>query len=433
MFRLKTSRQQRPFVYLLPLILIHSHVAMGSAEQRGLQQNPTMTTLAPVSAVVAMPTSKPTTMAPTAAPTSPLDFTQINTILESTTLMLPTTTISPEADVDGCGVLGAIDLQIELMVTEQVNELLVDQELEIPTDLLEFRRRNRKLAPEHNQGRHEPTALVDHAHWPTNRKLAEVCDDVDSLDDISDILNIDSILEMLRFQLELNLDDEIDDILSDLEFDIPTITIELSDFLEISTNAVAAEAYRDVAVMDSIQSALSLSFGEELSDFIQQFEIELPDQQELGVDLLGSLLDLDVTNIVCRDFGLKELDVATVFNGDFTSIDSLDVNLDVAGRDIGAVCSGDVDFGFIGLRIQGSFQAALRFEEFDLGFRFSGGALSTTSCNTALQVDKVDLSGVRILFFDVGDDFINAAFGFIDGFVLNILESFVNPRKAFTK
>lgn len=417
-------------LYVLLVWLYRASSAAEILTSRRLQQNETMTS-APV-ALTLTPTPSPTlspTSLPTPSPTAAPDFTQINMLLESAQLILPETSVSPEADADGCGVLGAIDLQIELMVTDQVNLFLVGQEFDIPTDVFEFGRRERRALRSSSPVTYEEEKDTAKEN-PSTRELQDVCSD-DGNSNESPAISFDSILEMLRFQLELNLDTEIDELLRGLKFDIPETTIELSNFLEDATNTEAATGFREVAVMESIQHALSLTFGEELSSFIEQFEIEIPDQQQQGVSLLSALLDLDVTNLVCRDFGLKQLEVDAVINGgDVTNIESLDVSFGASAKDITATCTGDVVFGFTLLRLKGSFEAQLRFEEFDLGFRFANGALSTTSCNTNLQVDDVNLSGVRILFFDVGDGFINAVFGFLEGFVLNILERFVNPRKS---
>ena len=355
------------------------------------------------------------------------DFDQINQILAGVTLRINETTVEV-GDSDG-GILSFIDLNMEFDATEQVEQLLEDTVIEIPSDALSFggRRTRRQLDKgssrdsKGGKSSSEDSNMEPRYECPANRIETARVRTFSS--------GGDGFLKVASSNLELTFGKEINLLLDDFELDDTCVPVDSFG----GRRSLLSEAPSQSLFFDE----LSLTFGKELSKFIGQFRVAVPDfEQRSPIDVLGVTfnLDLTVSNIKCEDFALKQLQTIVDNNGvGFIGFDSLDLSLSASARSLEATCSGMVSYGVGMPAAQGAFKATVVGDVFDLELSYTRGDLSVDTCATRVSIKDVDLSDVKILFVDLSSEFVNGIFDLVDDVMLEYLEDTVNPCKYGTR
>ena len=340
------------------------------------------------------------------------DFDQINEVLATTTIKINDTTISL-GDEEG-GILTLIDLNMQFDVTEQVEELLVDTVIEIPSDVLTGARRHRE-----------------------RRQLKDSCPAPGTDGDATFSIDQEQVLELVANNLELMFGDEINLLLEDFPVEINDTCLSLGALTGGGTTAnLNANSFSalmsETNVNSMIQDDVTLSFGKELSCFLEETFVIEPDDifQRDRINVLGVLfnLDLNVTELKCDHFTLESLDVLIKNNGgDFTGVDSLNLDISVLAKALRGRCSGKVSYGVGDLVAEARFEIQLIGNTFALDFNFAGGSLTLTSCFAVVSVEKVKITDVTILFLNLSDEFVARIFEIVRELVETTLINAVNP------
>ena len=402
------------------------------------------------------------------------DFEQINTILSGATIQLPTSTvpigsISDSGDNSSCGPLDFIDLNLQFDATDLANDALNNQEFDIPSDVLSLRQRRRQLQrlvlqELQSQQQESNTPPPRHRH-SYDRLLKNSCPAPGSTTSgVDGTLNTADLLNLIQLDLDLNFGKEVNELLQDEVFKIPKTKIKFDDlastlggrrqrerdlqfqnvvmhhltrrlqrYLAASTsNGDFMSVLAEISGTANAAEQLSIVWGDELSDFINQFDFSLDEfTQTETIEILGATfeLDLKVQDVYCNNFQVERVAVGIDNNSDDFS--NINVILATSITKLQGDCTGFVSYGIGGLNAQLSFDATVGAKSLNLDVTFAGGALTVNSCSSEIRVLGLTVSDVRILFINVSDEIANAVLARVEDLIFGFVEDAANDRTYY--